>query len=207
MSQIHNQLDHSAELLGGISVAAGLGRDKDGVIRLGESLEPILDPFSLPEWAYLRAERLGAGRGFQPAVAAEFSIIALGNAAGSGNLVVVESVNILSTVTTQLEVAADSLVAATLGAAAFYVSGRDRRFGSTQGRTFLKIGSDLASTFGVQLEQQAGAAGVFNSYISTPIVLKPGDDLLIIAQTINTAIQCNWKWRERKAFTGELPAA
>lgn len=207
---IHNQLDHSAELVGGISVAAGLGRDKDGVIRLGETLEPNIDPWSQPEWAYLRGERLGSIPLFSPAVAAEFSIIALGNAAGSGNIVVVEDV-IFQAATpgtiVRAEVVADTVVAATLSAAAFSVSGRDRRFGSTSGRTFLKSGSDLANTFGAALEHSSNPVNEFRKFeCATPCILKPGDDLLIIVQTVNIALNASFQWRERKAFNGELPA-
>lgn len=204
---IHNQLTDSAELLNGIGRAAGLS-EGDGVIRLGETLDPTLDVWSQPEWAYLRAERLGAGRLAAPAVAAEFAIVAVGNAIGSGSIVVIEAVSVqcAAAIAVSLEVAADSIVAGTLSAAAFMVSGRDRRFGSTTGRVFAKLGTDVGNTFGVQLEQRTTSTVAFVDFTSPPIILKPGDDLLIIGQTVNTLINTNFKWRERKAFKNELPA-
>ena len=204
---IHNQLTDSAELLSGIARASGLA-EGDGVLRLGETLEPHIDPWGQPEWAYLRGERLGALRGASVAVAAEFSIIALGNAAGSGNIVVVDWVSFAATAAMQafMEVVADTTVVATLSAAAFAVSGRDRRFGSTTGRTFFKNGSDVGNTFGIQLEQQGWVAGPFTNFRNTPVILKPGDDLLVIGQTVNTQLLANFRWRERKAFKYELPA-
>lgn len=200
---IHNQLTDSAELLSGIARASGLS-EGDGVIRLGETLDPTLDPWSQPEWAYLRGERLGAGTSFAAAVAAEFGIIALGNAAGSGNIVVVESVATPTAAgpSAQLEVVSDATIAPTLSAQAFFVSGRDRRFGSTTGRTFLRTGTDPGNTFGVNLEQ-ISTPDVFKNL---PVILKPGDDLIVILQTVNLAMRVNWKWRERKAFKNELPA-
>lgn len=204
---IHNQLTDSAELLNGIGRAAGLS-EGDGVIRLGETLDPTIDPWSQPEWAYLRNERLGGGRGFSAAVAAEFSIIALGNAIGSGNIVVVEAVSAqggAGNPVLQLEVVADSIIAGTLSAAAFFISARDRRFGATTGRTFLKTGTDVASTFGVQIEHQTSATA-FTPFTNLPVILKPGDDLIVIEQTVNLALDVNFKWRERKAFKNELPA-
>lgn len=204
---IHNQLQHGAELQNGIASAVGLSREAEGVVRLGETIDPTIDPWSQPEWAFLRSERLGAGRGFAAAVAAEFGIVCLGNAAGSGNIVVVEACSGVvgaGTATLQLEVVADTVVAATLSAAAFFVSGRDRRFGSTVGRTFLKTGTDPVATFGVQLEHQNTVNTAMVDFKCVPIVLKPGDDLIVIAQTVNITLDVNFKWRERKAFTGEL---
>jgi hypothetical protein len=205
---IHNQLSHSAELQNGIAIAVGLPSTQDGVIRLGETLDPTIDVWSQPEWAYLRGERLGAGRGFAAAVAAEFSIVALGNAAGSGNIVVVDKVSAepSGNLVLSLEVVADSIIAATLSAAAFFGSGRDRRFGSTAGRTFLRSGTDPGSTFGVQLEHQVGATTLFANFTCPPIVLKPGDDLIVIGQSVNLSLDVNFSWRERKAWSGELPA-
>lgn len=208
MSTIHNQLAYAAELQLGIALAAGLGREEDGVSRLGETLGPTIDPWSQPEWAFLRGERLGAGRSFAAAVAAEFGIIAIGNALGSNSVVVVEaiSVNMNAGTIVQLEVAADTAVAATLSAAAFMISARDRRFGSTTGRVFVKTGTDAGSTFGAQIEHQTNAVNQFADFKNLPIILKPGDDVLVIGQTVNLAMDVNFKWRERKAFPGELPA-
>jgi hypothetical protein len=205
----HNQLSHGAELQNGIAAAVGLPRELEGVVRLGETLEPNIDPWSQPEWAFLRGERLGAIPLFSAAVAAEFSIIAFGNAAGSGNLVVVDGVSFnaqTAGTVVRLEVAADTLVSGTLSGQAFAASGRDRRFGATAGRAFLRSGSDPSNTFGVALEHRSNAANEFSDFMSLPCVLKPGDDLLVIVQTVNIGVTASFKWRERKAFTGELPA-
>jgi len=205
---IHNALKYSTELVRGIARASGLGEGEEGVGRLGETLDPTIDPWSQPEWAFLRDERLGAGKLSAGPVASEFSIVALGNASGSNSIVVVEALSAASSAAMngQLEVVADSVVAGTLSAAAFFVSGRDRRFGSTQGRTFGKIGTDVGSTFGVQLEQQVLGFTSFADFKSLPVILKPGDDLIVIGQTVNLSLTVNFRWRERLAFKGELPA-
>src|SRR5206468_4552428 len=97
--------------------------------------------------------------------------------------------------------------AATLSAQAFFVSGRDRRWQSTTGRTFQRAGTDVGTTFGVPLEQQVWSAGPDTNFVvGIPVVLKPGDDLLVISQNANISLSCNFRWRERVAFSGELPA-
>lgn len=207
MSTIHNQLAYAAELQLGISLAAGLGREEDGVSRLGETLGPTIDPWAQPEWAFLRAERLGASSSFAAAVAAEFGILCLGNAIGSNVVVVVEAFDVTAAAQVNFEVVADTTVAGTLSAAAFFVSGRDRRFGSTTGRTFLKTGTDVGNTFGVLLERKLASATTYTpALVAVPLILKPGDDLILIGQTVNVQMNANFKWRERKAFPGELPA-
>lgn len=209
---IHNQLTYSVELQSGLARATGMSNEAEGVIRLGETLDPTIDPWSQPEWAFLRGERLGAGRTFQAAVPAESSIIALGNAAGSGNIVVVEAISINSggaSVALTLQVVLDTAVAATLSGQAFFASGRDRRWGSTAGRTFTRSGSDPGTTFGgVQLDEISTSAAnqVIKFEIGLPAVLRPGDDLIVVNNTQNQQMTVSWKWRERKAFNGELPA-
>lgn len=208
---IHNQLSHGAELQNGIATAVGLSRELEGVVRLGETLEPNIDPWSQPEWAFLRGERLAAVKSFSAAVAAEFSIVGIGNPSGSGNVVVVEAASGASLVaaqTVQLEVVAHSVITGTVVTTTAVATGRDRRWGSTTGRTFIVSGTDPTNTFGVALEQQGvPLTGVeFANFKCLPVILRPGDDLIAIGQIVNTALAMNWKWRERKAFNGELPA-
>lgn len=210
---IHNQLSHGAELQNGIATAVGLSRELEGVVRLGETLEPNIDPWSQPEWAFLRGERLGATKLFAAAVAAEFGIIGIGNPAGSGNIVVVEDVSIgagVAAITAQLEVVAHSVITGTVVTTTGMASGRDRRWGSTAGRTFQVSGTDISNSFGIPLEQQVAvivpAAGAqWNRFtVGVPCILRPGDDLIIVGQTVNISLAGNMKWRERKAFTAEL---
>lgn len=209
MAEVHNGIKYATGPLNALATAGGVARDSSGTERLSETLHPVIDIWGLPEWAYLRDERLGAGRLAAAAVAAEFAIVALGNALGSNAIVVVEAVSAqcAAAIAIQLEVAADTAVVGTLSAAAFFVSGRDRRWSSSQGRTFGKIGTDPASTFGVQLEQRTTPNVGFVDFMCLPLVLKPGDDLLVIGQTVNNLINVNFKWRERQAQPGELPGA
>jgi len=206
MAEIHNAIKYGTSALNALAVVSGVSRDQSGTERVSETLQPVLDIWTLPEWAFLRDERLGAGRGFAPAVAGENGMLALGNAAGSNAIVVIEAVSAVSSaaLTIQLEVVADSLIAATLSAQAFFVASRDRRI-LTQGRTFLRLGTDPGTTFGAQIEQQTVAATAFVDFKNMPVILKPGDDLLLIGQGNNLSISANFKWRERQALPGELP--
>lgn len=208
MASVHNAIKYATGPLEALAIASGVSRDQSGTERVSETLHPSIDIWSLPEWAFLRSERLGAGRLFAAAVGGEFGIIALGNALGSNAIVVVEAVSAnCGANTVQLEVAADGpTIAATLSAAANFISARDRRWLATTGRVFGRTGTDPASTFGAQIEHQASTATLYVDFKSLPIVLKPGDDVLVICQVVNVALDVNFRWRERQAQPGELPA-
>lgn len=212
--RLHNALKRSP-IADGVKRAIGQHRQGEGGLeRWGETLQPVVNPWGMPEWAALRGEQLASIRFPQPAVAGEFSIIALGNPAGSNNIVVVEAVTVGTGggvgLTVFLEVVPDTTVAATLTAAAFPACSRDRRFKGITGvtRTFIKTGSDVGNTFGAQVEQQTAlplATSAMQPFIvSLPLILRPGDDLCAIGQTVNSQLTVAFGWRERSAFPGEL---
>lgn len=60
MSDQHNALHRCTELLQGFKRGLGMDRDADGVERVGETLTPVWDIWSKPEFARLRGEHLGA---------------------------------------------------------------------------------------------------------------------------------------------------
>lgn len=53
---IHNELRKRLTLPRALGLIAGLGHDQSGVERLGETLTPILDPWSRPEHQFLHDE-------------------------------------------------------------------------------------------------------------------------------------------------------
>jgi len=58
MAGLHNAIKYGGQLLKGLAFAVGVDPQESGVERLGETLTPTIDPWTMPEWAYLRAERL-----------------------------------------------------------------------------------------------------------------------------------------------------
>lgn len=203
--EVHNGIKYAGQELEAFAIAAGVSREQSGVERLSESWTPVIDSFIRPELAFLRGERLGAIAMFVAAVPAEFSIIAFGNDSQSRSLVVIEAAAVgQSGQVVQLESVLDSTIAATLSAAGFAASGRDRRFVPAAGRAFVRSGSDLGNTFGIFLERAISVAGGFVDFKNLPVILRPGDDVIFVGQTVNTAMSVNLKWRERQALPGEL---
>lgn len=209
MAKIHNGLNTSWL---GDAVKRALNASKsDGTVeRFGETLTPVMNPWGMPEWAALRGEQLCAVRTFQGAIAAEFSAVALMNPFDSKAIIVVEAVTTSTSVVTQnvrIEIVADTVIAGTLGTLTNPTCARDRRFKgiSTLSRATFRQGTDPTNTFGAQLEEVSVVAGAVPQFIvSMPLILKPGDDAVVIGQTVNSALSVNWGWRERQAFIGEL---
>lgn len=211
--RLHNALKRSP-IADGVKRAIGQHRQGEGGLeRWGETLQPVVNPWGMPEWAALRGEQLLAFRHVQTAVVGQFSIIAMGNPANSNMIVVVESVQAGTANAASLcnlEIALDTAVSGTLGAQTFPASARDRRFKGPLGtsRCFFRVGTSVANTFGAQLEQISiltVPANPFQTFqASLPLILRPGDDLLVIQQVVNEQLNANFGWRERAAFPGEL---
>jgi len=206
---LHNALKRSP-IADGIKKAIGQHKQGEGGLeRWSETLQPIVNAWGMPEWAALRGEQLCAVRSLQAAVAAEYSGIALMNPLGSNTIVVVEAVNFAMGATAQalLEVVVDTVIAATYTVVTNPGCARDRRFKGVSGlsRATFRQGTDLTQTFGAQLERENfTAANPLIPFIALPVILRPGDDLVVIGQSVNLTLDVNWVWRERQAFPGEL---
>jgi len=207
MGSLHNEL-RSGRIITAYKAALGMKDGQEGVERLSESLVGVIDLWRHPEFAQLRGERLCGGMRTAGAVVAEFSGVALGNPAGSGMIAVVEAcaarVATLGQIT-QLEIGIDATFLATLTTSG---SGfvRDRRgLTSTASRLLIRTGTDAAATLGQLLETNSPTvAEVQIPWLMPPVILAPGDGLLMIHQTTNTALTGIFRWRERLAFPSEL---
>jgi len=206
MGRVHNELNRG-DLSSALKLALGATKGEGGIERYGETLDPILNLWGMPEWAFLRNERLSALTSQQPAVAAEFGIVGIGNPLNSNTIIVVETVSSTSgaIISLRLEVVAHTVIAATVVTAAGVGSLRDRRF-LGPGRTHFVTGTDAAAPpFGATVEIRAPAAA--NHWVDfnvLPVVLKPGDDLVVVGATVNNTVAVNFGWRERQAYPGEL---
>lgn len=211
MPPIHNALKYGTALLRGFSRALGLGEDEEGVVRLGETLTPVIDFWSAtePQWAVLRGERLGVTRHFKAAVAGEFGVVALVNPGPpQRRVVVVEFAACITGVAggVILEGATAAQVNALTGAAQQVGSSRDRRFGEDT-TTQTIAGSAVAQTTGgrlidTALSTAAGTPGPFT--VALPYVLPPGQALAIVGRIANESVVGFFRYREREAFPGEV---
>lgn len=208
--KVHNAIPgglHTAALTAALGDTKGEGK----VERFGETIEPVINLWGLPEWCYLRKEQL-SGQNFNVGpIAAEYSYAGLQNPAGSGYLAVVEAVSALSltaalmslTVLTSAEVTTAGLVAASSVA-------RDTRWvGSATPATsgFLRaITGTHTAQLGALIDQLYSSTTDFRPMtVGLPFVLGPGFSLMVFCGTLNVGLIMNMSWRSRLAFKNELP--
>jgi hypothetical protein len=203
---VHNSIKYGTHNLGGIALIAGVSREASGIERLGETLTPVLDVWTQPEWALPRQELPGAVNVVAAAVVGEFSACALINPAASGLLVVCEALTFAAvgaSMTCFLEIVTEPAARATLATTEVPLVCRDRR--QSRGlRSSIITGSDPASIGTVLDEQTSTAALVFAAFAVLPVILPPGQAVLVRGGTVNSALVTNWKVRERPAVQGEL---
>lgn len=209
MAQTHNEIRK-----GWLSEAVNraLGRTREGGIeRISETLDPVLNLWGMPEWAYLRGELLWSGQVTQVAVAGEQSMLALTNPANSNLIVVIESILLAGSVQnvriTPTVLRTD--IEATL-ALALVPQARDNRWWQSpivvgkQARTQFWTGSNAGSLGGIGTEKIGIVAGTFTLAATPPYILRPGTSLLIEGVTVNLGVDFTVSGRERTAYPGEL---
>lgn len=206
MGAIHNELRRTP-LSYALTRAVGDSQGAGGLERYGETLTPVLDLFSQPEWAYLRKEWLCTLIMTQTAVAAEYSIGGLANPAGSGLIVVVDAASFYSSganLSGSLNRVTEAAALATLVAYGRGTS-RDTRSPTLPGMAYGVYGTD-AGTVGAQMESALSVAGsqIGKFASALPFILSPGQALLAQVGTVNITAQFMFRYRERKAFPGEL---
>jgi len=208
MSSLHNALDYGPELGRAVNRVTGLGSLEEGMVRLGETLTPVINQWDLPEAAFLRGETLCAYVRLAPAVAAQQSGIALGNPAGSGQLVVVRSVSTWSTAGVhQMWMHVDAALITDLSSSS-QGTRRDRRGSGTPttSRAVVRYGAAVAIVAGSQLEDTTQAVALtVNFFRHVPVILAPGDALAVWNTTLATDTRGQFLWTERPARPGELP--
>lgn len=205
MGQQHNEL-RRGDLSEALTRALGDSRGGGGIERYGETLTPVINLWGLPEWAFLRRERLaGMGRTEGAGAATEMSYVALVNPATSGILIVVESalvsLNVASAVRAAMETEA-ALVA--LGLTATRGVNLDTRWANQGNEPIGYLASEaVAATLGVAFSNPTRPV-----YFDLPevagIVLSPGYALVVQNPDDAAAIHVSYRWRERHAYPSEL---
>ena len=206
MGQLHNEIRRGNL---GPALKAALGADDaDGTLeRFSETIGPVIDLWSLPEWAALRDEVLGVILVSQGAVVGESSFIAVVNPTGSGMIVTVEAARVFGSIQTLALGQATALAFEGSGSiSAGFV--RDRRLGIGalfRSRTNAVFGTDAAQLMVTQeFVALASATEDKQAILSVPAVLSPGTGYGVQGQTNNLALVAGFRFRERAALPGEL---
>jgi hypothetical protein len=207
---VHNQITGSPQLQRAIRALLNeTSQDFEGIIRLGESLTPVLqlwDTGISPEWALLRNEYLMGGFNSSAAVAGQLAFCAISSRVANSGIIVLESVRVQSSTAQDIrwgtiQAQSGSQVPTNLGA-------RDTRNTPipVSGRIAgLFSGNNAASLLGVTttLGTATLAANVGLDLVG-PWVIVGNAMFLIELQTVNTTFShATWKWRERMAGAGE----
>lgn len=165
-----------------------------GLERASESLQPVIDMWSMPEWALLRGEIIFSQTTSIAANAGTFQSQEFVNAAGSGVIAVMLEIRNLSN---DVRVCVDAgtalgVVATTRGIAndSRFLSGEVSRCTIVTGQ--LVAGSALTQEF------------LGTSVVSThPYIIAPGDKLTIINNAVNNGVITNLLWTERQILGTE----
>lgn len=201
MPHLHNALHHATQLQDAYRNAVGeADASFTGIERAGETLTPVIDLWSQPEWRLPRGEIPYAARINVAAVAARFSAMEWVNPAGSDILAV------LGGVWTE-DVSADLVVdnGGALGVTATFrgrcLDTRKPNFGETSECTI--VTGDFAAG-GILPVWRTVPTAVPQPHVPLRVVLAPGTKLWIIGNVVNTAVRGAVWWTERRILPGEL---
>lgn len=89
---VHNQLGLYPRLAPAIGLAVGLQEGEEGVVRLSETLQGVVDPWTVPSWAILRGEILQWGSALVGAAVGLRSMLAVVNPEGSRRVITVRRI-------------------------------------------------------------------------------------------------------------------
>jgi hypothetical protein len=205
MGQLHNELRRTA-LSRALKAALGDTRADGGLERYGETLQPVMDLWALPEWAHERKEILGADARLQGAVAAQFGAYGVGIPPAGEVICVVDAMKVMSGVATlfTVERLTHAALAAAVATLAFSIVTRDRRNGDFVAGVELFSGTSATPTLGAAIENiRVVANDEHTTTTATPYVVVPGQAIVVIGQTANQAQNCSLKLRARQRLRTE----
>lgn len=208
MPKEHNQLDYATRMQRGIRLAAGLGVDSEGVTRLSESWQPILNPYERPEFANLLGDRLVWASGRQGAVAGQVSAVGLRNPSTSQVLCTLEWHTLFAENATRMVEARQRVQSATGVLSTASPFGRDSRFGWTGagGAALLLTGANAAAaTFGSGPVARVVVTTTVTLPVPFPVVIHPGQEFWWVWTTVNEIANVSFQWRETRILPGQTP--
>lgn len=210
MGSIHNELRSSA-LQQAIRDAVG-GSMEVEIERIGETLTPVLDIWSQPEWVQLRGVRpFAIGGVVLAANVAGIARFQISNPAGSQVIAVIERVSVV-------EFTGPGPTGYVLTDSGAFIAGGLAPLSATDTRYPIAAGGGSRPTITQQtVDNAAGAnSGIFLDHIvaatnvvtpfgtALPFVLTPGNWLQVQSQTVNHGSRFQCRGYERLAFPGEL---
>jgi len=195
---IHNLLRYFAGSR--VGALAGIGREEPGVERFGETLQPTIDLWALPEAAYLRGEALATAHVTAPAVVANYGAMRLRNPAASERMVVIEEIAAQSEAGTAFAFGYLTTAGADLVAIATTSGYRDARW-------FIRLPTSIISYGAVAIDPAGIAPGrwhlISQNHFRTSWVLRPGDVFTLAVADANDVANLGLSWRERQRYPGE----
>ena len=216
MADIHNAIRYGTGETRGIPVITGMDASTGGLERVGETLQPVIDPYSRGEWSWPRQEHLWGKSITSVAVVGELSFMAVTCAPGSRSIVIVDGAACGGGATNAILCGnLRTVIAATGTLQPFSAPGRDHRLVADPGG-FLQqvpaveiwIGSDpaLLDTAGsARYDKQDGvAANNTVQFVGGPWILKPGTGLIVQGTTVNVGLDITLFGHTRFAYPGEL---
>lgn len=204
---IHNQITHGA-LLKAYQKLVGLDRNEDGVQRLGETLTPIIDLWSQPEFNLHRGDQLMGGVVDATSAAGTLSELLLLNPTGSNVLAV--TIRLRMEVTTSASIAYARLNQGTLPAGFVAnnsgpVDFRDPKLIATSSsRCILAQAANAAIDGGIEFDRMLPLAST-PVEDRDPIIIPPGQGFILRLTTVGAnRLIASARWRERTPLPGEL---
>lgn len=198
---LHNGLTHATDLQSAYAAAVGEKSDAEftGIERAGETLTPVIDLWSLPEWQYLRRVRAMQLRATEAAGAGR-SRLAIRNPIGSKNLVTVQWIQNANALAS---------IALTLGTGLTVDSSENLRPVDTRWYT-PSTGAGVAmvdhrqGAIGGTSTALGGMSAPQGQLLQLDFILQPGWSLSFDPSADATAISLCFRVRERPALPGEL---
>lgn len=206
MPHVHNALHHATSLQDAFRKALGEGDAAfNGIERAGETLTPVIDIWSLGEWAALRGEVLWTLTHDQPAVAAEQGFVGVRNPADSGVIVVILGIRADTGATLARAVLNHGVISATDVDGSEDIAPRDTRFPLTGVGPMVKIhGAGAAAIGNSALDQIVIPANDSREFEPVPRIITPGFELRVYNNTVNVQISVTMWGYMRRALPGEL---
>src|SRR5438132_10615506 len=211
MGQQHNELNRAVEIDHAVRVIVSETDSESKVERFSETLTPILDIWSRPEWAFLRNEVLfSVGPQTSAAVAAQSSFVQLFNPVTSTRIVVITGAAFKATVlSTDVNLGVTAIVRGASFDGAVALDSRYNEGGLWVGREPLSASfGALAPPFGTDLlvgQDSCLVAGQWQPFRNFPtIILSPGFGCNISNATLNSVIAVTFSGYGRPARKEEL---
>lgn len=205
MAQVHNVIRKFTRLLAAYRQLMGEESSATwGVERLGETLTPTLDLYARPDFAALAGEALWWDTVTSPIVAGQLSFVVL---VVPLNLPIICTLEGWWSSAPQNTFVGSHPTAAAIAAATAIPDARDRRFGSSQTITALRVGAgaEAVTTQTRSLgAQPANTATAASCLMTVPAIINPGNNVSWQHDTLATALTINMYGRVRRAFPGEL---